>query len=230
MQKIKYLLLFLALLPTFVFADETITTAGADAGDHTAVCYSSSDTAKVGVTFTPATSGTISAVTVTLNKSGAPTSILSVGLEADTSGHPSDTYLGSGTKVASDLTTSFVNYSITLDTPVTVTAGTPYWVVASCNALSTSNYYQWQGSTVSGNVTKHLDTATWNSFGGFYAYANMSNVASEGETTASTTATTTTAILGSIGFGLAVIITMLSLFVIATIYGMMTDKKKKLWQ
>jgi len=41
----------------------------------------------------------------------------------------------------------------------------------------------------------------------------------------STTATTTGALLGSIAFGLAVLIALVSLFVFATIYGMITKKK-----
>jgi len=190
------LILFTFIFPILTFADSTITTANSDAGDHTAVCYSAGDTAKVGVAFIADANGTISSVSVTINKSGSPTSTLSIGIQADSSGHPSGSYLGSGTKIASDITTSFVNYIITLDTPVAVTSGVTYWVVASCDSLSSSNYYQWEGSVVNGNLTKHLDTATWNNFNGFYAYSTILNTfgggGGGGTTFDTTTATSTT--------------------------------------
>lgn len=114
---------------------------------------------------------TISALTVRIVKQGSPTDSIKVGIQADSSGSPSGTFLASFTKAASAFT-SDTAFKENLDAPVTLSANTTYWIVFErTGSLSTSDYYQEQatGGFPSGQETKYFTSGAWqNSTMGLY--------------------------------------------------------------
>lgn len=129
-------------------------------------CYDATqvDTAQ-SITMTAA--GTVSSVLVNMYKVGSPTGTITVGIQADVSGHPSNTFLASGTVPVASLSGTQADFTITLGSPVTVTNSTVYWIVFhSDGTRSTSNYITAAGAATGspyagGNNAYSNTTPTW---------------------------------------------------------------------
>lgn len=105
----------------------------------------------------------ISALTVRVVKQGSPTDSIKVGIQADSGGSPSGTFLASFTKAASAFT-SDTAFKENLDTAVTLSANTTYWIVFErTGALNATNYYQEQaaGGFPAGQESKYYDGTSW---------------------------------------------------------------------
>lgn len=113
----------------------------------------------------------IASLTVRIAKQGSPTDSIKVGIQADSSGSPSGTFLASFTKAAAAFTSSTA-FRENLDAVVTLSANTTYWIVFErTGALSDVNYYQAHavGGFPSGQESKYLSSSTWtNSTMGLY--------------------------------------------------------------
>jgi len=89
---------------------------------------------------------TITSVKVFLKKTGAPADNVVVGIQADSAGLPSGTYLSSASLASGSITVDYVEYTFTFSQALT--ANTTYWLVVSrSGALSDGDYYYIQKST-----------------------------------------------------------------------------------
>ena len=159
------LLFFGGAYPRTSYADATITTT---AGTVEFIGYGYSDSQVASAqSFLTTQAGTISSVLINTKKNGSPTGTLTVGIQTNVSGAPSNTFLNSGTKNIADLTTSCADYTITFAAPVTVTDATTYWIVKSPNNTRDQvNYLGGCGAAVgnpyaSGNEAYSNTTPTW---------------------------------------------------------------------
>jgi len=106
---------------------------------------------------------TIGALTVRILKYGSSTDSIRVGIQADSIGSPSGTFLASFTKAASAFT-SDAAFKENLGTAVTLSANTTYWIVFErTGAIDATNYYQTQasGGFPSGQEVKRYDGTSW---------------------------------------------------------------------
>jgi len=139
--------------PASVFADTTIQPSTGTSG-FISFAYNTSQTNDA-QSFKATQGGTISSIIITTNKVGSPTGTLTVAIEADSAGAPSNTAIQSGTVSIASLSTFSGGVcsgtkTITLASPVTVTNGTTYWVTfRPNNTLDATNYLVGCGSSPS---------------------------------------------------------------------------------
>ena len=88
---------------------------------------------------------TVSSVKLNLKKAGTPTATLVVGIKAvDSNGKPTGIDLYTGSLLTSSLTTSEVEYEITMTGSYRLAASTQYAIVVRCpNAADDGNYPYW---------------------------------------------------------------------------------------
>jgi acetyltransferase-like isoleucine patch superfamily enzyme len=111
----------------------------------------------------------VSKINVFVKKTGTPTDNLKIGIQTSSGSNPSGTFLASATLGGGSITTSYVEYTFTLDAEVDITGGTEYAVVAErSGSLDGSNYYNIRYETTSnvytGGIAVSLTGAgpTWN--------------------------------------------------------------------
>lgn len=93
-----------------------------------------------------ASAKTVDKLVVYIAKAGAPADTVQVAIQANAAGQPSGTDIAYGTVSGSSLTTTAAPYTITLNTRVTLSASTQYWVVYKrSGATDNTNYYRLGG-------------------------------------------------------------------------------------
>jgi hypothetical protein len=116
-----------------------------DSGNDVAVQYDSSTTRQAQKFVAPKTE-TVVTIKVYLKKFGLPTDNLTVGIQGDSGGYPDGSYISSGAVAGGDLTTSFVETSVTVS--AALTANTTYHVVFQrTGASDVNNRFHIQVST-----------------------------------------------------------------------------------
>jgi len=116
----------------------------------------------VAQSIVPSQTETLNMISLFIKKDGAPADI-SIHITADNSGHPSQTALSSGTLSANLVTTDYNWVNVTFPIPITVTAGTTYWIVADASCQN-SKYWIWGKDSNNGygnGVAKY--TTDWTS-------------------------------------------------------------------
>lgn len=101
----------------------------------------------------------VGALSVKIRKYGSLSDSIRVGIQADNSGNPSGTFLASFTKAASAFT-SGTPFTESLDSIITLTGGTTYWIVFErTGSLDDDNYYDSYsvGGFTSGSESKYTD-------------------------------------------------------------------------
>lgn len=108
----------------------------------------------MGVMWEPASTLTVSQITLRLSKGGSPTDNLVVELQSDSGGNPSGSVLATSAVIAgSTLTGSGVDYTFTFPTPYTATAGTYHFVLKRSGSYDGSNFY-WVHGNFSGSPSE----------------------------------------------------------------------------
>lgn len=138
----------------------------------------SSNNNKIAQTFTMvSTPRAINSIDVDLRKQGSPTDNVKVSIYATSGGTPTGSALAYGTKSGSSLTTSFVTYTITLDTPIDLTNGTVYAVVFERDgSLNNSNYYQSgldTGNPYASGTALYDQGGGWSTWSGYDLYIHI---------------------------------------------------------
>lgn len=91
-------------------------------------------------------SGDVTSVDVYLDKVGSPTDSLTVAIQSNAGTVPDDVDLASASVLSSVISTTPAYYSFNV--PVSLTAGTTYWVVVRrVGALDLSNYVRWAANS-----------------------------------------------------------------------------------
>lgn len=138
-------------------------------GEPQEVGYSGIEKQAQKISFGSATK--VASLTVRIVKQGSPSDSIKIGIQADSSGSPSGTFLASFTKAASAFTSN-VAFRADLDSVVTLSASTTYWVVMErTGSISGTDYYQTQavGGFPSGQESKYHNGTSWtNSTMGLY--------------------------------------------------------------
>lgn len=93
-------------------------------------------------------------VTVRLKNVNSPSDSAQFRIVSDSGGSPNmDDVISSATKPANEMSGSFTNYTLTIDTGQ-LAADTDYWLVGSrTGSLHSSNVYSWTGTTGLGSMT-----------------------------------------------------------------------------
>jgi len=192
----KYLLaiaVFFTVMPLPVLADYTVTSSSAALGTLKVVGYSAGVQEKEAAQWPTIGAGTVSSVTLSLERVGSPSDNLVVDLFADGSG-PTGSSLGtSGVLTGSSVATgACADYTFTFATPLSVAAATTYdWVVTRTGPLDTSNFWYICGnSQVSGFVGYEYDGLWVDSL---YTYRSVNTVVEGGGGGGGGGATTTAA-------------------------------------
>lgn len=103
--------------------------------------------------FTPAISGYLSYVALNLSLVGAPTGNINVYLYATSSGLPTGSALCTiASIVATTVPTTAIDMAFSLSSPYLLVGNTPYAIVVSCPAGTSSLYLRWTYDTVGGYV------------------------------------------------------------------------------
>lgn len=127
--------------PLLAFANESISLGAGWAGSDGTGCDSSCN--YVASAFTPSVDGTISTITVKVRRTGTVSDNILVGIMADVSGHPSGTYISSGSVTGSTLSPTTVSDTVfNLSSPVSVTSGTTYWLVQGRDGTAGTPFYR----------------------------------------------------------------------------------------
>jgi len=137
-----------------VLADCTIDAQGSPGTSvFSSIGYNSSNS-QVGQKFVACADGSIASVSVYVSiAGGVPVDNIVVGLQADSSGVPSGTYLDSDSLSGLSLSGSSVQHEFSFSAPVDVANGMTYWVVVSrSGSNSTVNYYGVGGDTDDGTA------------------------------------------------------------------------------
>lgn len=119
-----------------------------------------------------------------------------IGIQADSAGVPTGTFLGSGTLGFASLSGSPVQYSVTLSSPVTVVGANTYWMcwTSSSNNDATDGVYVYGASSGAGTKYREgVSTNTWTS----YASNQMNIELWQTAATSSPVATSTTQTIDS---------------------------------
>lgn len=99
-------------------------------------------------TINESTAYIVSKLTVSLAKTGAPADSVRVGIQADSGGVPSGSFLASATLGAGSIGGTAADYTFTLSSDVSLTASTTYWIVwERTGALSDTAYYNVYGAS-----------------------------------------------------------------------------------
>lgn len=101
-------------------------------------------------TFTPNASGYLTGLTLRLKKEIAPTGNLSVAIRATSGGKPTGADLVVATKAVADISTSVADVAFNFTTPLAVTNGTVYSIVAGGVTGDVGNYISWHYNTSDG--------------------------------------------------------------------------------
>lgn len=112
------------------------------------------------VAFVLSSSCTLTDVTFAGSVTGTPTSIPVAFIEANSSGVPSDTILGTSDTIT---ITSNAGATAHFSTPISLTAGT-YWFILTSDTTSTSNYWMAGYHTPAGTLHTQISAgqaATW---------------------------------------------------------------------
>ncbi len=137
---------------------------GSGSPSNSIVFANGSTTQDVAQSFVPSSTDSLTQIGVYIKKTGSP-SDLTVRITADSSGKPDTATLGTGTMLASTVTTSYGWNTVVLSTTASLTSGTTYWIVLDGTANS-SNYYTLGASnaTYSSGLGKTgtYGTTTWN--------------------------------------------------------------------
>jgi len=107
---------------------------------------------KIAQNFIPAVAGPLTSVELEISKTGAPTGLIWVTLEADSSGDPSGTALATSRVMdVARLPTDKARIRFLFDTNTSVSIGTTYHLVYQANyTVSDTNYTTWWGLTAGG--------------------------------------------------------------------------------
>lgn len=127
----------------FIAATSSNSTTTIDALDATSVTtFGKDSTDGTQVATRIAESKIVNKIEMRIRKAGTPAGDAKCGIQADSSGSPSNTYLGSGTVAQGTITTTLANYVFVLDSAVKTTASPTMWVVCqSTGANSATDYY-----------------------------------------------------------------------------------------
>jgi len=126
----------------------------------------SDDSVLLAASFVQAAVGQIKSITIPLKERGTipDGTNLSLNIQADDSGDPDDTDIGSTATVAlSALTSGYIGHTFTFDPPVEVTAATFWMVLKSDYTVSATNNAAWNGETglTSGGNQNIEDGTSW---------------------------------------------------------------------
>lgn len=104
--------------------------------------------------MTPSSTFICTKIAAYLRKQGSPGDNVVISIQADSAGVPSGVALASGTVAGSSLSSANSNqFTITLNTPVTLNSGTPYWIVFSrSGSVSNTDYYRNSSGAYSGST------------------------------------------------------------------------------
>lgn len=155
----------LLITPRPALADCSVTIDTGFGALEAAFGYAAADgTAQYAVNFTPSCSGTISSITNSMRKIGTPADSAIVGIQNDSSGVPSNSYISSGNPTISTSACG-TTQATTMGSPVSVTSGTKYWVVWSrTGSLNSTNRYGLcgaDGTGTDGAATAGTDPNNW---------------------------------------------------------------------
>lgn len=135
-----------------------------------AFCSATGPVNQQGQSFQANLSGTINTITVNLayNNNGAPTFDPLISIQADSSGSPSGTDLGSGHVDHTTMTSNppCRDFSVTISPGVPVTNGTTYWVryYTDDNNFNGTAFFETGGqnpSVLSAPVAKQFNGTSW---------------------------------------------------------------------
>lgn len=148
-----------------------------------------SSRAYIAQSFTPGTTGFITAASVYLKKSGSPSDNITIAIYSGASQPSATGLIVSKTIAGSSLTTSYAYYTVDFDDLSSLTASTTYWIVLSrSGAIDASNYYVW-GYDNTGNTYGSFKTGS--ALGSMVSVLNIDTEETTGvfiEYTGSTTA------------------------------------------
>lgn len=115
----------------------------------------------VAQSFVTSISGNINKLSFYIKKTGNPSNC-TVRIVSDNNNKPSKTVLETGTLTASQVTTIYQWVDVSLDDPLSVDAGTKYWIIIDA-ANSSSNYWAWTHDEPGGYVSgKGMYSPDWN--------------------------------------------------------------------
>lgn len=183
--------LFVILFPLRVHADICANFDNPPAGDFGLAGYASTNWEKGAIKFTPVADCDAVALAAFVGRTGSPAGTMYADLYDDSGGLPG-TLLAAGSALSAGGTVAWATSTIA---STHLTGGVDYWIVLySSGANSTSNYYEFDGDTVS-SAGANYKSGAWNSenVGGFYSIES----AAAPSPTATSTATTTPAVLGA---------------------------------
>ncbi|MCC7440682.1 MAG: hypothetical protein IT285_03550 [Bdellovibrionales bacterium] len=126
-------------------------TCGAEFTSTTSVALGLNDTSagdELAQSFELDETATFTKARLFLARVGAPGSTIQVSFQANLSGEPAGTDINSAiAEISPDDISSSTYTTFTLDTSITLTAGTTYWLVLKANyPASAANYVEWQGA------------------------------------------------------------------------------------
>lgn len=138
------------------------TTAAADFGE------TNGNQVKQSQKWVATSTDNIYAIDVVLKTVGSPADSVRVGIQADSAGSPSGSFLDSDTKTAASLTGSFASYQFTVN--VNVTNGTTYHtVIERTSTQSDTDYYQIRNTSDAGypeGTQQTYDGTSWSAGAG----------------------------------------------------------------
>lgn len=119
--------------------------------------------------FTPANSLPVTRVSLSLKKTGTPAGNITVEIWSSSTGPSAIIGTASAAIAASTLTTSYVTYNFDFSAPLSLVAGTLYYIVLKTSAgIDASNYIVWQtsaGAAAGGNAYKMNGSNVWSTNG-----------------------------------------------------------------
>lgn len=124
-----------------------------------------SSDAKIAQSFTTVGAGTLTFTSAYIGKSGSPADNTTIGIQADSSGVPSGTFLTSQTIASSTFNASGATVSLSMAT-IEVTATTQYWVVIERSGAYAQNGADTYGSSSSASGLHYIfqnSVGTWGS-------------------------------------------------------------------
>lgn len=111
----------------------------------------------------------VTGLVLSVGRVGAPTDSLRVGIQADSSGEPSGTFLASATLGYLLLYTGSQKRLFEFSAPITLSASTTYWIVVErTGSLNDSNYFTVFASTTdnyANGAPYYLDDGSWTAYG-----------------------------------------------------------------
>ncbi len=133
------------------------------------VAFGTREGTEIAQSFTPSANWTGESVRVQLSKQGTPTDNAVIGIQADSGGAPSGTFLGSGTIAGSSITSGATqSYTITFSSAVSLTNGTLYWLVFDRDGANSdaNNYYLTQNADAAYAGNPMYNRGGWTTNGG----------------------------------------------------------------